>query len=274
MTNDERQMTESVVYHPDFPSEHLGNTRPLAVYLPPAYGDDPDRRYPVLYLQDGQNLFDPSTAFGGVPWQADETAERLIRAGTIEPIIIVGVANTDRRIEEYGPKAVRRRTPGREFPYARFLVDEVKPFIDRAYATKPERKHTAVGGSSLGGLISLFLAYSRPDVFGKCVALSPSVWWERDLILRLYREHPKGLRQTRFWLDTGTHEGSSTRGHREQVRRCRLLAEALAAAGLHRGRDFKYLEVPGGEHNEHAWGARFDQVLAFLFKRKPLAASR
>jgi predicted alpha/beta superfamily hydrolase len=264
-------MTESVRYHPEFPSEYLGNTRTLAVYLPPEYRTEPARRYPVFYLQDGQNLFDPATAFGGVPWQADVTAERLIRTGTIEPVILVGIANTDGRIEEYGPKVVRRRLPGRDFPYARFLVDEVKPFIDRTYATKPERKHTAVGGSSLGGLISLFLTYWRPTVFGQCAAMSPSIWWDRDLILRSFREHPKGLRRTRFWIDTGTREGSSARGCREQVRRSRLLAKTLAAAGLHRGRDFKYLEVTGGEHNEHAWGARFDQVLTFLFKRKPLA---
>jgi predicted alpha/beta superfamily hydrolase len=264
-------MTESVRYHPDFRSEHLGNSRTLSVYLPPNYGTEPGRRYPVIYLQDGQNLFDPATAFGGVPWAADETAERLIKAGTIDPIILVGVANTDRRHDEYGPKAVGRRVPGREFPYAQFLVDEVKPFIDRTYRTKPERKHTGVGGSSLGGLVSLFLTYWRPDVFGQCAALSPSLWWERDLVLRRFRDHPKGLRRTRFWIDTGTREGQTPRGCREQVRRSRLLAELLSAAGLHRGRDFKYLEVPGGEHNEHAWAARFDQVLTFLFKRKPLA---
>src|SRR3954468_11871122 len=145
-------MTDSVHYLPDFPSEHLGNTRPLAVYLPPGYGDDPDRRYPVFYLQDGQNLFDPATAFGGVPWRADETAERLIRDRTIEPVILVGVGNTADRLDEYGPKAGRREPPGREFPYARFLVEEVKPVIDRMYATRPERKYTAVGGSSMGGL--------------------------------------------------------------------------------------------------------------------------
>jgi predicted alpha/beta superfamily hydrolase len=264
-------MTESVRYHPEFPSEYLGNTRTLAVYLPPGYGSEPGRRYPVFYLQDGQNLFDPATAFGGVPWRADETADRLIRARTIEPAMLVGIANTDRRLEEYGPKAIRRRVAGRDFPYARFLVDEVKPFIDRTYATKPERKHTAIGGSSLGGLISLFLAYWHPKVFGQCAALSPSLWWERDLVLHEFRDHPKGLRRTRFWIDTGTREGQSIRGCREQVRRTRLLAELLAAAGLHRGRDFKYLEVPGGEHNEHAWAARFDQVLTFLFKRTPEA---
>jgi predicted alpha/beta superfamily hydrolase len=261
-------MTESVVYHPDFPSEHLGNTRTLSVCLPPGYDPDSGRRHPVFYLQDGQNLFDPATAFGGVPWAAGETAKRLIGAGTIESVILVGIANTDRRIEEYGPRAVRRRMPGPDHPYARFVVEEVKPFIDRTYATKPERKHTAVGGSSMGGLIALFLAYWHPEVFGQCAALSPSLWWDRDLILRLFRDQPKGLRKVRFWIDTGTREGSTPRGCREQVRRTKLLASLLAAAGLHKGRDFKYREVHGGEHNEHAWAARLDEVLTFLFKRR------
>src|SRR5436309_14777595 len=120
-------MTDDLRYHPDFPSEVLGNTRTLSVYLPPGYGRARGRRHPVFYLQDGQHLFDPATAFGGVPWAADETAERLIELGIIEPVILVGIANTDRRLDEYGPRAVRRRVPGPDFPYARFVVDEVKP---------------------------------------------------------------------------------------------------------------------------------------------------
>jgi predicted alpha/beta superfamily hydrolase len=117
----------------------------------------------------------------------------------------------------------------------------------------------------LGGLISLFLASWHPEVFGQCAAISPSVWWEHDLILRLYRSHPKSLRRIRFWIDTGTAEGNSPRECRGQVRRTRLLASTLAAAGLTPEVDFKFLEVAGGEHNERAWAARFDQVLEFLF---------
>jgi predicted alpha/beta superfamily hydrolase len=260
-------MTDDIRYHPDFPSEVLGNGRTLTVYLPPGYGRARGRRYPVFYLQDGQNLFDPATAFGGVPWAVDETAERLIREGTIEPAILVGIANTDRRLEEYGPKPLGRRMPGQSFPYARFVVGEVKPFIDRNYKTRPEREATAVGGSSLGGLISLFLAHRYPSVFGQCAALSPSLWWEDDLILRMFRDQPRAVQRTRFWLDTGTREGPSPKGFREQVKRTRQLAKLLLAAGLRRGLDFQYLEVEGGEHNEHAWADRFDQVVAFLFPR-------
>jgi predicted alpha/beta superfamily hydrolase len=258
-------MSQSVYYYPDFPSEILGDARTLSVWLPPDYGEQPETRYPVFYLQDGQNLFDPETAFGGVPWNAGTTADRLIRAGTIEPIILVGIANTERRLDEYGPKTVRRRTPGRDFPYARFLVEEVKPFIDRTFSTRLDRKATAIGGSSMGGLISLFMARWYPDVFGRCAALSPALWWDNDLLLREFRDHRKGLRKTRFWIDTGTREGATLRGCSEQIRRTRQLADLLSAAGLHRGRDFKYLEVPGGEHNEHAWADRFDKVLGFLF---------
>jgi predicted alpha/beta superfamily hydrolase len=264
-------MTKDIRLHADFASEHLGNSRTLSVYLPPGYAVE-ERRYPVFYLQDGQNLFDPATAFGGVPWRADVTADELIRTNTIEPLIIVGIGNTDKRLDEYGPKAVRRRSPGKDFPYARFVVDEVKPFIDRTYRTKPDRRYTAIGGSSMGALVSLFLAHWHPLVFGHCAALSPSLWWDKDLIIRDFRDRPKGLRKVRFWIDTGTREGMTPRGCREQVRKARLLAALLGAAGLHRGRDFKYREYPGGEHNEHAWAARFGEVLTFLFKRKPLAA--
>jgi predicted alpha/beta superfamily hydrolase len=252
-------------YHHDFPSAILGNRRTLAVYLPPGYGRVPGRRYPVFYLQDGQNLFDAATAFGGVPWAADATAERLIRAGEVEPVILVGVANTEQRLEEYGPVARRGHISGRDFPYARFLVEEVKPFIDQTYATLPDRRDTAVGGSSLGGLIALFLCHWYPDVFGRCAALSPSLWWDHDLILRVLRADPTGLRRTRCWIDTGTREGHTPRGRREQVHRVRKLAAHLAAAGLHRGRDFQCLVVCGGEHHEAAWAARFEQVLLFLF---------
>jgi predicted alpha/beta superfamily hydrolase len=256
---------ESIRYHPDFPSAILSNRRTLTVYLPPGYGREPGRRYSVFYLHDGQNLFDATTAFGGVPWAADETAERLIRSELIAPVILVGVANTDQRLEEYGPAAHHGRVPGRDFPFARFLVEEVKPFIDGTYLTNPGRRHTAVGGSSMGGLIALFLCHWYPEVFGRCAALSPSLWWDRDLILRVLHELPCGLRRTRLWIDTGTREGPTPRGRREQVRRARQLAALLAAAGLHEGRDFRYLEVAGGEHNEAAWAARFGDVLRFLF---------
>ncbi len=255
----------SIHYHPEFPSQILRHRRALAVYLPPGYGQEPDRRYPVFYLHDGQNLFDPATAFGGVAWQADQTAERLMRAGEVEPAILVGIANTPDRLREYGPTGRRAgpNSPARR--YARFLVEEVKPFIDQTYATRPERVATAVGGSSMGGLISLFLCRWYPETFGMCAAMSPSLWWDRDLFLRAIQADTSWLRRLRVWLDTGDREGNTTQGQRDHLRRVRRFARALAALGLRPGRDYYYLEVPGGEHNEAAWGARFGQVLGFFF---------
>src|SRR5262249_51494278 len=157
----------------------LSNARTVSVWMPPGYGLDPHRRFPVFYMHDGQNLFDAETAFGGVPWRADETAERAIRAGRVPPVMIVGVANTPGRLDEYGPKSDNRARD-----YGRFLVEEVKPFVDGAYRTLPEPEHSGVGGSSMGGLISLHLAQWYPDVFEKCAAMSPSLWWGREYFLR------------------------------------------------------------------------------------------
>jgi predicted alpha/beta superfamily hydrolase len=258
-------MSDTVRYHHKFPSRFLRNRRTLAVYLPPGYGEHAACRYPVFYLHDGQNLFDPEAAFAGVAWAADATADRLIRAGAIEPVILVGIANTPNRLDEYGPRSRANGGPAHSRRYARFVVEEVKLFIDRTYRTLPGRDHTAVGGSSMGGLISLFLARWYPDVFGMCAALSPSLWWERAIFLRGLRGNRGWLRSVRIWLDTGDREGTNPAAWRKQVEYARRLAAVLTAEGRRDGRDFRYLEVPGGEHGEHAWAARFDQVLRFLF---------
>ncbi|HTW95787.1 MAG TPA: alpha/beta hydrolase-fold protein, partial [Tepidisphaeraceae bacterium] len=139
--------------HKKFESKILGNSRTLIVYLPPDYESNSGRRYPVLYMQDGQNLFDASTAFAGVEWRVDETAEDLIKSGRIAPVIIVGIYNSPDRTAEFTPFD---KTPagvdglGRQ--YGDFLVKEVKPMIDRTYRTKPDRADTAIAGSSMGGL--------------------------------------------------------------------------------------------------------------------------
>src|SRR5437588_2072830 len=117
---------DAVRYHPDFPSAFLPHRRALGVYVPPGYDTEPDRRYPVFYLHDGQNLFDPETAFGGVPWGCDATAERLLRAGEVPPLILVGVWNTPHRIREYGPRRPGMHHDHRAAVYGRVVVEEVK----------------------------------------------------------------------------------------------------------------------------------------------------
>lgn len=256
-----------VRYHPDVAPKFLANPRPVVVALPPGYDLHPDRRYPVFYLHDGQNLFDDATAFGGTAWHCDETADRLARAGDIAPVILVGVGNTPDRLAEYGPVRTGRRPrgPDRARAYGRFLLEELKPMIDAEYRTRPGPADTAVGGSSMGGLISLHLCRWHPDVFGRCAAVSPSLWWDKEYYLRSVRDWPP--RGCKVWLDMGGREGMTYHSMRANVRRSRRLATAFRELGFEDGRDFRYEEFPEAGHNEAAWGARFDRVLRFLFGR-------
>jgi predicted alpha/beta superfamily hydrolase len=235
------------------------------VWLPPSYGDDPAARFPVLYMQDGQNCFDPATSYAG-EWHADEIADQLIRGGKIKPIIIVAVANMgSERMNEYTPTkdAVQNRG-GQGEKYAQFLITEVKPFIDRTYRTMPDRASTAVGGSSLGGLISLYLGFKHGDVFGEVAAVSPSLQWSDRKLLKEIEADPSKMKDERIWIDIGTAEGSAEDAG-ASVANARALAKALTHGGGMDATNLKYLEVPGGQHNEAAWSARFDQVLVFLF---------
>ena len=256
----------SLRYHTDFESMHLPRARTVTVYLPPGYDLEPERRYPVFYMHDGQNLFDADTAFGGVPWGCDEVAERVVRNGEAAPAIIVGVANTHDRIREYGPRrSVLQRDDDFSADYGRFLVEEVKPFIDGRYRTRPGREHTAVGGSSLGGLISLHLSKWYPGVFGMCAALSPSLWWDGEGFLRDIDRKLGWLNTVKVWLDFGDDEGHTRATRRVGAGRVQRLADAMRGYGLEKTNRLSYTLVPGGRHNEASWGGRFDQVLKFLF---------
>jgi predicted alpha/beta superfamily hydrolase len=216
-------------------------------------------------MHDGQNVFNDATSFAG-EWKADETAQRLIEAGTIEPVIIVAVANTgEGRMPEYPPTFDERvANGGRADLYARFLLTEVKPFIDKTYRTLPDREHTAVAGSSLGGLVSLHIARTYPDMVGKIAAVSPSLWWDDREMLRTIESDHAWTKNCRVWFDMGTAEEAPDQSG-ERTRDTRVLAGMFEKFGRQRGADFQYLEVPDGQHNEAAWAARFDQILVFLF---------
>jgi predicted alpha/beta superfamily hydrolase len=236
------------------------------VYVPPGY-DDSNARYPVLYLQDGQNLFDPSTAFAGQDWRADVTADESIRTGKIAPVIMVGIYHTGvRRVSEYTPTRDRRiRKGGKAGRYAQTLAREIKPFIDREYRTLKGARYTAVGGSSLGALAALVAGLEYPRVFGGLAILSPSVWWDDRSIVTAVRSFQSRLpTRPRVWLDVGTAEGDNPRSAVEDAR---LLRDPLIEKGWREGTDLEYREVEGAKHNEAAWGARFGDVLAYLFPR-------
>ncbi|HTX35326.1 MAG TPA: alpha/beta hydrolase-fold protein, partial [Bryobacteraceae bacterium] len=233
--------------HPRFPSRYLSTPRDLIVYLPPGYAESA-AAYPVLYLQDGQNLFDAATAFLGNEWRADLTADDLIRRCRVEPLIIVGLYNTGvRRISEYTPTRDRRlRKGGKAERYAQMLVREVKPFIDHQYRTRRGPADTGVGGSSLGALVSLVTGLAYPRVFGKLALMSPSVWWDEHSILALI-ETRRLPQRPRIWLDTGTAEGNDPA---KVVADAHLMRDALAARGWREGLDLHYEEARGHAHNE------------------------
>jgi len=247
--------------HPAFPSRFV-RARDVLVYLPPGYGADTTARYPVLYFHDGNNVFDAATSFIGVEWGVDETAERLIRDGRVRPFIAVAVANTPDRIAEYTPAADSARGGGRAADYARFLIEELKPFVDARYRTAPGPGSTGAVGSSLGGIVSLYLGLAHPDVFGLVGCVSPAAWWAgRDIVRRAAAGRvPAG----RIWVDIGTREGRGGAGPGSAVADARALRDALVARGHREGADLHYEEVEGAAHDERAWAARVDRILAFL----------
>jgi predicted alpha/beta superfamily hydrolase len=262
-------LTGNIRRHPKFESRILRNRRDVLVYLPPGYRRFPGRHYPVLYLHDGQNVFDAATSFAGVEWGVDETAQRLIRKKLIEPLIIVAVFHMgEDRIHEYAPtrgiydhtSERKKRSRGLARQYGDFLITELKPFIDRKYRTKPGPESTGLGGSSLGGLVTLAIGILYPQAFTRLIVMSPSIWWDDFSILRLV-DSIDDKPPLKIWLDTGTNEPS--------WERARALRDRLIEKGWRLFRDLAYFEVDGADHSERAWSARVDPALRFLFPPLP-----
>ncbi|HKD85062.1 MAG TPA: alpha/beta hydrolase-fold protein [Terriglobales bacterium] len=249
--------------HQQFPSKVEDATHDFIVYLPPMYDEQPDRRFPVLYMQDGQNLFDPETSFvKGNCWRMGETADALTVAGEIEPLIIVGIYNTGKhRIDEYTPVEDKRLGGGQADTYGQMLVEELKPFVDHSYRTLPGEANCGLGGSSLGGLVTLYLGLRYTWLFSKLAVMSPSVWWRNRAILKTVSKIPRKP-NLNIWLDIGTKEGDRA------LPDARALNVALVKKGWVEGKDLRYLEVEGAGHNETAWAARVGPMLKFLFPSK------
>lgn len=242
------------------------NTRPVRVWLPPDYDESGATRYPVLYLNDGQNMFDPATAFGGVDWQASQAARRLIAEGTIEPLIMVGIDNTKSRLREYIPyRSFEPRVLGPQGKhYPDFLRREVMPMIEAYYHVAKGPEHTGLGGSSLGGLITLYTQLASPGVFGRLLIESPSLWVANRRILQEcadFHDWPY-----RIYLGMGTREIGSPDKDEVTVEGLRSMESILRDAGLGKSRLKVWIDE-GAAHNEAAWRARFPGALEFLFSR-------
>lgn len=244
---------------PVFESAILGNSRAVTIYLPAGYDEQSERRYPVLYMQDGQNLFDAERAYvPGNHWRLQEAADSAIGERTAAPLIIVGVDHAGpARIDEYTPVRDRKHNGGgRAADYARLLIEELTPLIDSRFRTETGPENTGVGGSSLGGLVSLYLALKHPDVFGRAAVMSPSVWWAGGAILQEV-DAISGV-TPRMWLDIGGREGlealRDTRELRNRLRQRGWTDETLA-----------FYEDRRGDHSERAWARRSRQMLEFLY---------
>jgi predicted alpha/beta superfamily hydrolase len=247
----------------------LGSQRQVLVYLPPGY-DDSEDRYPVLYMLDGQNVFDAGTSFIGVEWGLDEIAEAGILAGKQHPCIIVAVYNSANRINEYTPYADPKHGGGEADKFLAFLVETLKPQIDTRFRTKPGREHTALAGSSLGGLLSLYAATTQHETFTRFGVIAPSLQWADYKMVSALRE-AKLPEDLHFWIEVGV--GSSVLGKMKDTlmgekprlnpyhSACREVSEILREKGFTDPGQLHYREDPSWFHDEKSWSKRSESML-------------
>ncbi len=244
-------------------SPQLENERDVDVFLPPSYART-RRRYPVIYMQDGQNLADPERAFAGT-WDLLRALDNLARRGL--EVIVVGVPNSGaERLREYSPFADARHGGGGGDAYLAFVERTLKPLIDRRVRTRPEREATGIFGSSMGGLISLYSFFRAPETFGFVGAMSPSLWFGNRAIIDYIEKD--GRPPGRIYVDAGTQEGPTTMSDASQ------LAAVLERKGYVRGESMLFAEVEGGRHEEAHWAERLAPALEFLLMGVPPATRR
>ena len=240
---------------PDVESSELGNRRDLTVWLPPGYARS-ERRYPVIYMHDGQNLFDPRLSYAE-PWRVDRAMEHA--AKRVGDAIVVAIPNRGmERIDEYSPFVDSRAGGGKGDRYLDWIVGTVKPLVDDRFRTRPDRAHTGMAGSSMGGLITLYGYLRDPSVFGLVGVMSPSLWFAGRSIFSTLRASP--YVPGRIYLDIGAREGAKALDDARDMR------DALVAKGYALGRELRWVEDPRGRHNEVDWGRRFGEAVTFLLK--------
>ena len=244
------EIVGKVEYHKEFVSSILNNKRNIVIWLPVGYNPqrNPNKHYPVLYMHDGQNIMDPKTAFIGKDWRVDETVMKLIKQKKIKEIIVVGIYNSPDRLDEYSWTKKGQN-------YLKFIVTELKPFVDSKYKTLPDKENTATMGSSMGGLISFYAAWHYPDVFSMAGCLSSSFYYNSDRSIRQVEEYNGSKKHIKFYIDHG--EDGSLRGQRMFVE--------LSKKGYIIGHDIDYFYALGAAHNENEWADRLERPLQFFF---------
>jgi enterochelin esterase-like enzyme len=225
--------------------DNAGRRHRVRAFYPPGYWENTLRRYPVLYMQDGQNLFFPGEACGGTHWRVAETLRTLDAMNAATPVVAVGIYPCERETDYTHPGYAA---------YARFVVGTLKPWIDRTYRTLPAARHTGAIGSSLGGVAALHLAWSHPEVFGMAACLSSTFGWRDDLRERIASGSKPPIR---VYLDSGWPQDNY-----EATRDLRAL---LVARGFREGVDLHYLAYPGARHDEAAWATRLHVPVQLLY---------
>ncbi|MBS1704861.1 MAG: alpha/beta hydrolase [Armatimonadetes bacterium] len=258
--------TGNLVEIKEFESKNLKNKRSIHVYLPPQYQANLKQKFPVLYLQDGQNCFNGFTSYlPNKEWRADESAQMLIQANLIEPIIIVAVDNAGAdRANEFLPVEVKQRTEkygGKADLYMKFICEEVKPMIDKEFRTLSDRSHTGIAGSSFGGVISLHAGLTKSDVFSKVGAFSPSLWVGNGLQVRQFENLSSKL-PLKLWVDMGGDEGPGA------LEGLDAFGKVLTTKGWKAGKDLAVVSDAFAPHNEDSWARRFPAFLMFMYGKK------
>jgi predicted alpha/beta superfamily hydrolase len=244
----------TVQYHRQLSGNGLNHKRDIIVWLPPSYEKNVKKHYPVLYMHDGQNIFDPATAFTGYDWRVDEVADSLMKLRKIEEIIIVGIYNSPDRLPEYSDSPLGSA-------YLDFVAGVVKPLVDSTYRTKPGREHTGIIGSSLGGLSSLLFVWKRPDIFGMAGCISSSFWYDDERTLKEIREYTGHKKNVKIYLDCGQREKELIGGYKRMV-------EILKSKGFKKGKDLEYTLDSKGTHSEYYWAKRIWRPMVFMYGKK------
>lgn len=252
----------SAVYSPQ-----LANERPIFVWLPPDYAHS-ERRYPTIYMHDGQNLFDRAASYTG-EWQVDETMHALSYEGL--PAIIVGIPNMGAdRVHEYSPFVDARYGGGRGDRYLDFLVETLKPMIDRDFRTLAAREYTGIVGSSMGGLISLYGCLRHGDIFGFAGVISPSLWFAHRAIFSFAAQAARG--SGAIYLDVGGRESASESNY--ALWNAREMNILLQQKGYRPDETLRYHEAPDATHSEAEWARRLPDAFRFLLTRATILAGR
>ena len=271
-----------LVHRHPFESRHVP-PRNVDIWLPPGYAQDSERRYPVVYMHDGQNLFDPALSFAGVDWGLDPALRSLIEAGEIEAPIVVGIWNTDNRLGEYMPEQTLQDAGARaevekfikqfrdEFvyelagdAYLAFIVEELKPWVDAGFRTRPEQADTHLIGSSMGGLISLYAVSRYPEIFYGAACLSTAWHIGGDAHIPWFGAHLPDPNRHKLYFDMGGRENVWPKANRTLLKKQAEMDEVARAAGYRDGESLLTMVFPNDKHHETYWRARLDQPLKFL----------